>query len=122
MLLAGVAGYMLKDCAFEELSLAIKMVVANEAYLSPKIANTVIQGYTHSLVNTPKSPELSAREREVLQLIAEGWKTRQIALKLSVSVKTIETHRRQIMDKLGIYSVAELTKFAVQEGITSLEI
>ena len=123
MFKAGVSGYLLKDCAFEELSSAIQAVLANQTYMSPRITGNVIRDYLHHLSanHIPSSSDLTPREREVLQLIAEGRKTREIASGLNVSVKTVETHRRQIMNKLGIHSIAELTKFAIREGITSLE-
>jgi len=123
MLKAGASGYLLKDSAFEELASAIKTVMAGQPYLSPKITDVVIKEY---IVSLPKSEEtvftkITAREREVLQLIAEGKSTKQIAVFLNVSVKTIETHRQQIMEKLDIHSIAELTKYAIREGLTSLE-
>ncbi len=122
MLKAGASGYLLKDSAFEELALAINTVISGQPYLSPKITDVVIKEYIHTI---PKNEEsafttLSKREREVLQLIAEGKSTKQIASYLNVSVKTIETHRQQIMEKLNIHSIAELTKYAIKEGITSL--
>ncbi len=122
MLKAGASGYLLKDSAFEELTLAINTVISGQPYLSPKITDVVIKEYIHTI---PKNEEsaftaLSKREREVLQLIAEGKSTKQIASYLNVSVKTIETHRQQIMEKLNIHSIAELTKYAIKEGITSL--
>ena len=124
MLRAGVAGYMLKDGAFEELARAIRAVAAGQAYLSPRIAETVIKDYVHSLEGGRGGffPELSARERQVLQLVAEGKSTRNVAETLHVSVKTVETHRRQIMEKLNVRSVAELTKCAIREGLTSLDL
>ncbi|UCF89755.1 MAG: response regulator transcription factor [Desulfobacterales bacterium] len=123
MIKAGVAGYLLKDCAFEELTRAIRTVVDNQIYLSPQIAGTVIEDYTQRLSAEclSDSPVLTPREREVLQLVAEGRMTRQIANCLHVSVKTVETHRRNIMEKLNVYSTAELTKFAIREGLTLLE-
>ena len=123
MVKAGVAGYLLKDCAFEELAGAIRTVIDNQFYLSPPIAGTVIKDYTNrsSTEGLSDSPTLTAREREVLQLIAEGRKTRQIANRLNLSVKTVETHRRNIMGKLDIHSTAELTKFAIREGLTALD-
>jgi DNA-binding NarL/FixJ family response regulator len=87
------------------------------------VAGEVVQDYVRRLATSqsPESPALSPREREVLQLVAEGWATKEIASRLGVSAKTVETHRRQIMDKLGVRSVAELTKRAVRMGLTSLE-
>ncbi len=123
MIKAGASGYLLKDSAFEELISAIKTVVSNQSYLSPKITDVVIKDYIQTLSRGDVSAfsVLTAREREVLQLLAEGRSTKEIAASLSVSVKTIETHRQQIMDKLDIHSVAELTKYAIREGLTSLE-
>jgi DNA-binding NarL/FixJ family response regulator len=123
MLQAGASGYLLKDCASEELAGAIKTVAAGKKYLSPEIAGIVIDDciYRTSTPQHTVTSQLSAREREVLQLIAEGWSTRDIASHLYVSVKTVETHRRQIMRKLEIFNVADLTKYAIREGLTSLE-
>jgi two-component system response regulator NreC len=123
MLAAGASGYLLKDAAFEELGMAIATVLKNKTYLSPQITDTVVKDYVNE--NVPRdsiaSTALSPREREVLQLIAEGKSTRDIAAKLYVSVKTIETHRKQIMAKLGLNSIAEITKYAIREGLTSVE-
>jgi DNA-binding NarL/FixJ family response regulator len=121
MLKAGASGFLPKDCPFEELVQAINAVVANHTYLSPSIASAVIEDYVAKISSTDSSAfsVLTAREREVLQLIAEGWSTKSIASHLHVSVKTVETHRRQIMDKLNLRSIAELTKYAIQEGLTS---
>ena len=123
MLSAGASGYMLKDSAFEELDKAISTVNDNQTYLSPGIADTVVKDYLGKIVtdNSAASIALTNREREVLQLFAEGKTTKQIASLLFVSIKTIETHRKQIMDKLGLDSIAELTKYAIREGLTSLE-
>ncbi|MGB7581190.1 MAG: response regulator transcription factor [Sedimentisphaerales bacterium] len=123
MLKAGASGYILKDCLFDELMEAIKTVLGGGIYLSPKITGVVIDDYVQRLSQQgqPDGPTLSDREREVLQLLAEGKSTKQIALQIHVSAKTIESNRRNIMDKLKINSVAELTKYAVREGITPLE-
>jgi DNA-binding NarL/FixJ family response regulator len=123
MLKAGSSGYLLKDCAFEELTLAIRTVIANKVYVSPGITDMMIKDYVYNLSKTEFSVTsiLTPREREVLQLLAEGKTTKQIALSLNVSVKTIETYRQQLMHKLNLHSVAELTKYAIREGITSLE-
>jgi DNA-binding NarL/FixJ family response regulator len=123
MLQAGANGYLLKDCAFEELTLAIDTIVTEGVYLSPGVTGVVVRDYMQHLSTDESSRTLlSSREREVLQLVAEGLTTRDIATKLHISVKTVESHRRQIMDKLEIRSVAELTKYAVREGLTSLEV
>lgn len=123
MLKAGVSGYLLKNCAFDELVAAINSVMRNQSYLSPAIADTVMKDYASILEGADQSTAslLSSREREVLQLIAEGLSTRDIGERIHVSVKTVETHRQQIMRKLNAKSVAELTKIAVREGLTSLE-
>ena len=122
MLKAGACGYLLKDCAFEELIQAIRTVVANNAYLSPAIVSGIIKGYVAYITENEASVSsvLTPRETEILQLIAEGHKTKQIASKLYISVKTVEVHRRRIMEKLSIHSIAGLTKFAIQEGYTTL--
>ena len=122
MLQAGASGYLLKDCAFKELVQAIHTVSRRQVYLSPSIAALVTDDYVRQLMAKDGSPAsmLSPKEREVLQLMAEGHSTKQIAATLFLSVKTIETHRQQIMEKLDIHSVAELTKFAIREGLTSL--
>ena len=123
MLRAGVSGYLLKDTAFEELVKAIRIVCANKKYLSPDITDIVLQDYLHPAAANDDKPDvlLTNREREVLQLIAEGRTTRKTADKLHISIKTVETHRKNIMEKLNLRTVAELTKYAVREGITSLE-
>jgi len=122
MLRAGASGYLLKDCAADELCSAIRTVISDETYLSPKAASVVISDYRRELsdVKSARSSGLTAREREVLQLVTEGDTSKKIAAQLDVSVKTIQAHRQQIMDKLGIHSVAGLTKYAIQKGITSL--
>ena len=124
MLKAGAAGYIHKDGAFEELADAIRTVVQDQIYLSPGIARTVVDEYKRTAISEDDGnafTTLTAREREVLQQITEGNTTKQTAANLSVSVKTIETHRLHIMEKLDIYSIAELTKYAVREGLTELE-
>jgi two-component system response regulator NreC len=123
MLEAGASGYLLKDSAFEELAFSIRTVVEDQIYLSPGITGVVIEDYVQRLSASPSSdaPVLTAREREVLQLLAEGRSTREIANQLHVSAKTVETHRKHIMDRLKLRSIAELTKYAIREGLTSLE-
>jgi len=123
MLKSGAAGYLLKDCAFEELAKAIRIVLEGKTYLSPSISGVVVEDYIHRLAQTDFAgfEVLTDREREVLQLMAEGHSTKQIATKLHISVKTVETHRRQIMSKLNIHTIAELTKYAIRKGLTSLE-
>jgi DNA-binding NarL/FixJ family response regulator len=121
MFKAGAKGYLLKDCAFNNLIKAIRVVAANKTYLSEDIADIVVKDYIMGpkLSEDPAGEQLTAREREVLQLVVEGKSTNQIADCLHVSVKTVESHRHQIMQKLNIKSVAELTKYAIRAGITS---
>lgn len=123
MLKAGASGYLLKSCTFDELASAITTVMDNKTYLSPSISETVVKDYLSKSSGEQASQEsdLTSREREVLQLIAEGISTRDIAKKLFVSESTVNTHRRQIMEKLNIFSIAKLTKYAIQEGLTLLE-
>jgi DNA-binding NarL/FixJ family response regulator len=124
MLSAGASGYILKECLFDEFVQAIHAVVAGGRYLSPRITDVVVDDYVKRLSAVKNSPleTLTSRQREVLQLVAEGKSTKQIALELHVSTKAIEANRRQIMDKLDIHSIAELTKYAVREGLTTLEV
>ena len=123
MLKAGASGYLLKESLFDELLEAIETVMAGGTYLSPKIAGAVVDSFISGLEPVGGSPldTLTEREREVLQLIAEGKNTKEIALELHVSTKTIEANRRKIMEKLHAHSVAELVKFAILGGLTSLE-
>jgi two-component system response regulator NreC len=123
MLRAGASGYLRKDCSIEELVEAIRRVNHGHTYLGSSIKDVVVQGYIRK-INEPttglRSP-LTPKEREVLQLVADGKTTKQIAHKLNVSAKTVDSHRRQIMTKLGIKNVADLTKYAIRAGLTTLE-
>ena len=123
MLKVGASGYVPKNCAFKKLVIAIRDVVANHTYLSPKVSSMVVEGYIHRLPEHENSVYsiLTPREREVLQLIAEGKSTKTIAKELYVSAKTIEWHRSQLMKKLEIQSVAELVKYAISEGLTCVQ-
>lgn len=123
MLRAGASGYLIKDCGFEELADAIRAVMTGQIYLSPRITGIVVQELVQqsSKANRGGLSALTPRERQVLQLLAEGKTTRQIALPLKMSVKTVETHRSNIMKKLRVSNIAELTKFAIREGLTTLE-
>jgi len=120
---AGASGYLLKDCAARDLASAIRAVAENQTYLSPKIAGLIVEGYVRHLSKTSSTgyAGLTDREREVLQLLAEGKSRKEIADLLHISPRTVETHRRQIMDKLNLRTNAELTKFAIREGLTPLE-
>jgi DNA-binding NarL/FixJ family response regulator len=123
MIKAGASGYLLKDSAFEELATAIRVVMARKTYLSHEIAHVVVKDYVQGGSKGDPSvfSVLSPREREVLQLMAEGKTNRQIAETLNVSLKTVETHRQQIMNKLEIHNIVELTKYAIREGLASLD-
>ena len=122
MLSAGAMGYVLKESAFEELHDALHAVMNNQTYVSPDIADLVGRDYAYHVDKKgfAVSPELTNREREVLQLIAEGKTTQEIASSLHVNAKTVATHRKQLMDKLNIKSIPELTKYAIREGLTPL--
>lgn len=120
---AGAWAYLVKSSASEELIRAIRAVAHDEKYVSPTVASAVLDAFVVGPKATQRDPrsELSPREREVLQLLAEGMTSKEIANKLDLAVSTIETHRKQIMAKLELRSVAELTKFAIRTGITTLE-
>lgn len=120
---AGAAGYMLKDADAGELERAIRAVTGGERYLAPSISHHVIDGFmrTRATGKEPAAEVLSERQREVLQLVAEGKSTRDIAERLHLSVKTIETHRAQLMQRLDIYDVAGLTRYALRIGLVDPE-
>lgn len=120
MFTAGAVGYLPKEAASSELVFAIRTVMQNQMYVSPSVAESVVANVRSS--QPPAEPKsLSVREREVLQLLAEGKTSKDIAATLHVALATVETHRRQIMAKLELRSIAELTKYAIREGITALE-
>lgn len=116
---SGVSGYLLKDSAAAELELALAAVSRGDVYLSPVISRSVIDGYVGRVGwGEPKPPDpLTPRQREILQLVAEGQSTKEIAFALELSVKTVETHRAQIMERLGIRDVAGLVKYAMRTGL-----
>jgi DNA-binding NarL/FixJ family response regulator len=122
MLEAGASGYLLKDSAYEELLQAIQTVFSGQVYLSRGITGVVVDDYVRRGATSPqvKAAKLTAREREIAQMIAEGRSTKENAGQLHVSVKTADAHRQHIMEKLKIGSVAELTKYAIREGLTEL--
>lgn len=125
MLKAGASAYVLKNRAYEELVTAVREVMKGKKYLSPDIARGVIDDYielSSEISDNPAFVTLTTREREVLQQIAEGHSTKEIAGCLGVSVKTVETHRANVMEKLDLHSVAELTKYAIREGVTSVDL
>jgi DNA-binding NarL/FixJ family response regulator len=124
MLQAGASGYLLKACGTDDLVRAVHIVMEGKTYLSPEVASSIVQTHVRSRTSvTPGSAlaGLTLRERELLQLIAEGKTTKHIADVFQVSGKTIETHRRNLMNKLQLRSTALLTKCAVREGITSVD-
>ncbi|MFH1371390.1 MAG: response regulator transcription factor [Planctomycetota bacterium] len=123
MFKAGASGYLLKDCEFDELLNAIRVVVDNKTYISPAISDVVVENYMRQFPESKDSAFtiLSKREREVLQLLTEGKTTKQTAKHLHISSKTVEVHRLNLMSKLKIDSIAQLTKYAIQEGLTQPE-
>jgi len=124
LLSAGASGYLLKDCPCQELVGAIHVVADGEVYLSPKVAGTIVGAVAGSAGDGPSGKRgfsaLTPREREILQLVADGSSSKEIAYQLGLSVKTVDTHRRQVMEKLQLYSVAALTHYAIREGLTAL--
>jgi two-component system response regulator NreC len=121
MLKAGAAGYLIKDDAFKNLSKAVRVVMAHKTYLSPEIADLMTNTWRGTALDRtpPDTPVLSHREQEILQLVVEGKTSNQIADRLHISAKTVETHRHQLTAKLNIKNVAALTKYAIREGLTS---
>ena len=122
MLKAGASGYLLKDCASEELIDAVHVIMKNRLYISPAMVDDMVRGYVQMASREDLSAfsVLTARERDVLQRLAEGKSVKEIAHDLNISVKTVETFRHRIEDKLHLNSIAELTKYAIREGLTSL--
>jgi DNA-binding NarL/FixJ family response regulator len=123
MIRAGAAAYVLKESASEDLLRAVRAAAQGEHYLSPQITGCLLESWTvsHASESSTAYELLGAREREVLRLLSEGKTSKEIAKQLALSIKTIETHRRNITQKVGLHSVAELTKYAVREGLTALE-
>lgn len=121
ILKAGASGYLAKDSSFDELTTAVRAVLQGQNYLTPGITKTVIRGYLNlSSTGLARQGGLSRRQCEVLQLIGEGMGTREIAERLKLSINTVETYRRRIMEKLRISSMAGLIKYAIREKYTSL--
>ena len=123
MLEAGASGYILKEGAFDELVRAIRNVAAGMDYLSPSVTAGIVEASLGMVTDQKPSglAELTPRQREVLQLIAEGLNTKEVAARLHVSVKTVETHRQQILKRLGLQGVADITRYAIREGLVSAE-
>jgi len=118
---AGVVGYLIKDSATAELELALRSVVRGETYLSPAISRQVVEGYVQRVGAGAGEDPLTPRQREVLKRVAEGRSTKEIAFDLGLSVKTVETHRAQIMERLGIRDVAGLVRYAMRTGLVPPE-
>ena len=119
---AGANGYIVKDSAPLELELAIASVMRGESYISPRISRHLVEGYVHGSSTSDSSLDaLTARQREILQMIAEGRSTKEIAFTLEVSVKTVETHRSALMERLGIRDVAGLVLYAVRQNLVSVD-
>lgn len=125
MYTAGAKGYLRKDCASEELISAIRTVIKGQTYVSPSIADIIVGEFTKpskfQKIEFIDSQELSAKEMEVLQLLAEGKSVKEIAGKLGISIKTVHHHREHIMSKLKIESIADIVKYAIKEGIITIE-
>jgi DNA-binding NarL/FixJ family response regulator len=123
MITAGAYAYILKDATFDEIGDAVRAVLANQRYMSPAVGADALRECLDRLASPGERPKasLTPKEREVLQLIAEGRASREIADTLSISIKTVDNHRQRIMEKLDLHTVAELTKYAIREGLTSLE-
>ena len=117
----GASGYLPKEASVDELATAIRTVVQGKVYISPSVEKVVLEALRHPQSDGSVYWLLTPREREVLQELAEGHAMKQIAIHLDVSVKTVETHRRQIMDKLNLHSVAELTKYAIRQGLSTVD-
>ncbi len=120
---AGVAGYLLKDSAPDELAIALKSVVSGKTYLSPAISAQVVEGFLRSTSDSAPDPlaSLTERQREILQLVAEGNSNKEIADRLGVTVKTVEAHRAQVTERLGIRDLPGLVRFAIRAGLISSE-
>ena len=118
----GASGYMLKDSATTELELAINSVIGGKIYLSPSISRTVIDDYLQRISGAVSPLEqLTSRQREILQLIAEGKNTKEIAAELDISIKTVESHRLQLMGRLNIHDIPGLVRYAIRSGLVSAE-
>lgn len=121
---AGAHGYMIKDCTSQELLECIRTVAGGGTYLSPQVAEVVVKGFVRRLgeeTGTPPASVLTPREREVLQLLVEGHTVKAIAERIHLGIKTVETHRRNIMEKLGLKNMVDLIKYAMREGVVSLD-
>ena len=118
---AGAAGYLLKDAATEQLDIALKAAVRGETYLSPAISRQIIDEYLSRVGSDAAPHPLTPRQQEILRLVAEGQSTKEIAFALAISVKTVETHRAQIMERLGIHDIPGLVRYAMRSGLIAPE-
>ena len=119
---AGANGYCVKDCSRHELQIAIQTVLGGKTYISPQVADQVMEGYLESSKRLKKKTSwdiITPREREILKLVAEGYKNRQIAEMLHISIKTVEKHRANIMSKLDLHSASELTAYAIEKNLVA---
>ena len=122
MVRAGALGYLVKDSSFEELNQAVRSVIANRPYLSTVITGTLVEDFVRQ-TSAPEGPSglsLTPREQQILRLLADGKRVKEVARLLHISVKTVESHRQNIMDKLEIHSTIGLTRYALQKGLTSI--
>jgi DNA-binding NarL/FixJ family response regulator len=120
-LVAGASGYLLKNSDRSELELALRAVARGDKWLSPSLTNRVVAAYTQGAPGDGRFAALTPRQREVLQLVAEGHSNKEIASRLNVALKTVETHRTELMDRLGIHGVASLVRYAIQVGLVRPE-
>jgi len=123
MVKAGVSGYMVKECAVDDLIRAIRVVMDNQSYLSPQIASIVLEGITKDSIFGAVGrlyKTLTVKEKQILQLLTEGRSAKEIASQLGLSVKTIEANRRQIMEKTDVGNLADLTKYAIRQGLITV--
>lgn len=118
---SGVAGYLLKNAPFEELELAVRAVARGETYLSPAVSKRVVDAYVERVGGEPAASPLTPRQREILQLVAEGHSTKEIAARLGVSVKTVESHRADLMERLDIHDLPGLVRYALRVGLIRSE-
>lgn len=120
MMKTGAKGYLVKDCAFEDMLTAVRSVASNQRYIAPSILNIVVEDFIHHQTRDESTQSLTSRELEILRLVAQGFNTKEIANNLSLSVKTIDAHRQHIMNKLNIHNTVDLTKYAIRAGLISL--
>lgn len=118
---AGVSGYLLKDAADQELTIALAAVSRGDVYLSPTISRQVVEQFTRAAAEPDPLAGLTPRQREILQLVAEGKSSKEIATLLDLSTKTVEAHRAQLMERLGLHDVTALVRFAIRAGVISSE-